>query len=614
MHSKDKGPPKGKTLFMLDYYQRPFLLLHQEVDRIYPNYQEFAVPHSIRNRFWQLVPPGEYSPEKGRAFLSSYLTTVESELAKQIKGLSLAYCLHLYRRLAPGPIGQDLQPRTIGLTRAILEAAIQKYARFQLCNKIAESATVPIKKVLGGLLMVPEFEAERNIVTQSNQLVLTDFTNTDMLDFYELERLAYEIWRTAAALRTTGKGAPLIVCDPPDCFGDDRSPELDFLVTNYDQRLDKSGSSRSASGVVFSDEDEMSAAGFVFLPIYNLGGVTSKDYKELLSKIYRVKLKSNFTYNFVWIPFNLAEYRKAHLPFAASFYGKYGVSLDAVLAVVAALLLRVFYIWQQTGIGAFTKFHQRAYEGPCRKKFILDQITLFIPVACKTLGIHKSAISSEEIKNAIEFWELDVSNRTDIDLAYSGPHHLFLPIQNDQFFIDYAWIFRRLYDLFVGVWMPDQNFKGNALENAIRKGKSILPFKPCRTSAGEERQIDYAVARGSHLVIAECKAVGTSIAFDRGDPQAIKHRTDNVVELALSQIDAKAAWLATHPVGTNYDITAYDYILPVAVSPFVEFIPSQDTRYWVSKDIPRVLTPEEFEHLIDDSAAISNSFNKIPLH
>jgi len=275
---------EAKTLFMMDYYQRPFYLLHQEHAQTFTHY-DFIKPHSIRNRFWQLIPRDEYPSEEGRVYLNSYLNSVEAELAKQMRKLSLAYCLHLYRRLSPGPVGQDQQPRTIGLTRAVLEAAIQKYARFQLCNKIANSATIPIEKVLSGLLMAPEFEAERKIIAQGNQLVLTDFTNIDLLSFYELEKLAYEIWRTAAALRTTGKGAPLIVCDPPDCFIDGRSPELDFLVTNYDQRIDKSGLSHSASGVVFSNENEMSAAGFVFLPIYNLGGVTGKDYKKLLSKM-----------------------------------------------------------------------------------------------------------------------------------------------------------------------------------------------------------------------------------------------------------------------------------------------------------------------------------------
>jgi hypothetical protein len=603
-------------LFMLDYYHRPLLLFHQDISHTHQD--DLTAPHSIRKRFWQLVPDGEYPSEQGRVFLNSYLNSVEDELAKIIRELSLAYCLHLYRRLSPGPVGLDQQPRTIGLTRAVLEAAIQKYARFQLCNKIAESAIVPIEEVFGGLIMAPEFEVEREIIARGNQLVLTDFTSKDLLAFYDLEKLAYEIWRTSAALRTIGKGASLIVCDPPESFGDGRSQELDFLVTNYDKRLDNSDLSQSAAGIVFYNSSALSAAGCTLLPIYNVGGVagkvTSKDYREFLSKLYRVRLKSDITYNFVWGFFNLREYRKAHLPFATPFYEKYRVSLDAVLVIVAALLSRVLYIWQHDGISAFTRFHQRAYEGPCHKQFILDEIGHFIPVACKILEIDKSLITSDSIKDAMRFWELDTSKQVDIDLSYSGPHYLFLPIQKDQLFIDYAWIFRRLHDLFVGVWIFDQNFKGDALESRVRKGKSILPTKPCIANTGEKRQIDYAATCGSHLVIAECKAVGMSIAFDRGDPSSIKHRIDNVVELSLSQVDEKAHWLATHPIGRNYNIAEYDYILPIAISPFVEFIPSQDIRYWVTKDLPRVLTPEEFDKLLDDIHSVTRAFNKVSLH
>ena len=601
---------KGTAFLMLDYYQRPLHLLHQEAGR---NYRGLAIPHPIRNRFWQFVPHGQYPSEEGRVFLKSYTRSVEAELASLIGKLSLAYCLHLYRRLAPGPVGIDRQPRTIGLTRAVLEAAIQKYARFQLCNKIAESSTIPLDKVLGGLLMAPEFEFERKIVAQANQLVLTDFSSIDLGAFYDLERLAYEIWRTAAALRTIGKGAPLIVDDPPECFVDGRSSELSFLVTKYDQRIDRSQSPHSAPGVVFSDASESSAAGCVFIPTYNIGGVTTSDIKELFSKLYRVRIESDITFNFAWFPFNLKEYRKAHVPFASAFYEKYEVSLDAVLAIVAALSFRVFYSWQQTRGTSLFRYWQRAYEGPCPRQSILEEIIQGIPAACETMGIRKTAISCREIESAVRFWELDMSNPRNIDLSYSGPHYVFLPVKDGHVFIDYAWIHRRLHDLFVGIRIRDQHFKGSSLESMISKAKSALPTKPCRADTGERRQIDYAVACGSHLVIAECKAVGMSIAFDRGEPQAIEYRTNNVIERGLSEVDDKARWLATHPVGTNYDVTKYEYVLPVAISPFVEFIPSQDTRYWVSKDVPRVLTPTEFENLLKDVPTIKNAFNRVSL-
>jgi len=68
-----------------------------------------------------------------------------------------------------------------------------------------------------------------------------------------------------------------------------------------------------------------------------------------------------------------------------------------------------------------------------------------------------------------------------------------------------------------------------------------------------------------------------------------------------------------NPVGTNYDISSYDYILPVGVSPFVEFIPSKDKRYWISDTIPRVLTVKEFNDLINDKSTITNTYNKVQI-
>ena len=593
---------------LLDYYQRPFYLMHQNIKQ---SQEALVSPHPIRNRFWKLIPDDIYDKAKARELLNSYLVSVESELSRYIKQYSLAYCLHLYRRLSPGPIGRDRQPATIGLTRAVLEAAFQKYARFSLCEKIAESESIPINEVLGGLLINEEFEIERNIIAQGNQLVLTNFTSIDLQHKYELESLAYEIWRTAAALRTIGKGAPLVVCGPPDSFHDERSDDLDFLVINYDQR--QSSLSHTATGVEFSNLNDLESTGGVLLPLYNLGKVTAKDYEKLLLSMFKIKFPSEFTFNFVWFPFNLRNYRNTHLPFAAPFKEKYGISLDAVLAVIAAILIRILLIWSNFGISAFTKFHQRAYEGPINYELLIDEINHCIPHACVLLKIEESSISSNDVLSAFKFWELNETKRDDIGLSYSGPHNLFLPIQSNKYIIDYAWIHRRLYDLFLGVQIPDQNFKGDALEKAVKKHPSVLPINSCKASNGEERQVDYAFSVGKYLIIAECKVVWKSIGFDRGDPDSIKHRTDNVVELSISQADEKASWLALNPVGTNYDISPYDYILPVGVSPFVEFIPSRDTRYWISDTIPRVLTVKEFHDLADDKSSITNAYNKVKI-
>jgi hypothetical protein len=133
-----------------DYYQRPFQLFHHELRKL--GYRS-DFPHPIRKRFWQLLPYRDYLPLEGRVFLLQYIRSVEDELKSLIEKNSVAYWLHLYRRLSPGPIGADKHPHTIGLVRATLEAAIQKYALLKPCDRVGITSDVPVSSVFGGLLL-----------------------------------------------------------------------------------------------------------------------------------------------------------------------------------------------------------------------------------------------------------------------------------------------------------------------------------------------------------------------------------------------------------------------------------------------------------------------------
>lgn len=604
----EKGQSPSPTYIILEYYQRPFALLHS--DPAFDDSDSF-LPHPIRKSYWQFIQPGIYSTALAREYLKGYISAVESHLKNYLKNLSIAYCIHLYRRLSPGPIGKNNQPATISLTRGILEAAIQKYATFQLCDKIAHSAEVSIDKVLGGLLMSPEFENERKALKEADQLVLTNFTISDLIDFYNSEKLAYEIWKASAVLRAFGKGAPLFVDNHHDeYFGDARSDELDSLLKSYDSRIGGSGVSETSSGVVYTDWREDSI-GCVMLPVYNIGKETARDLKDYFSKALKVNINDDFTPNFLWVPMNLRQYRIAHAPFAQAFYQKHNVTLDSVLAIITALSLRVLGQWHHTP-WAFMRDFQRAYTVTDSALFKEGLIEL-LPYACQTLGLDESVITESDFIDALSFWTLNEFKRDEIDLAYSGPHYPFLPIQTENMFINYAWIIRRLFDLFYQVPLNSQHFKGEALEKLINQGTSALPTKPCKLLNGEQKQIDYAHAFHSYLIIAECKAVNMSIGFDRGDPKAIKFRTENVVERALTEVDDKASWLAKHPNGSNYNLEDYTHIIPIAISPFVEFIPSKDRRYWLTNDIPRVLTPREFKDFLEEPPAVADVFNSVSI-
>jgi hypothetical protein len=104
---------------------------------------------------------------------------------------------------------------------------------------------------------------------------------------------------------------------------------------------------------------------------------------------------------------------------------------------------------------------------------------------------------------------------------------------------------------------------------------------------GSSSQFDAAFRMDQILVIVECKAAGTSLSFERGDPSAVNHRLSKVHE-GVTDVDEKTNWPSTRPVGKNYDVSAFDKILPIVVTPFVEFIPTLETKYWISDRLPRV--------------------------
>jgi len=224
---KRKGTRKKPSLY-LEYYQPVFHLLNQELLRISPTFHQ---PHEKRNSYWHIVPSGIYPSLSAKDLVEQYLNVVEKELARLIGQHSLGYWLHLYRRLFPGPIGTDTRPGVTGLVRPTLEAAIQKYGRAEPCDGVGISGQVPDEAILNGALMHPQFTGIRKYLREQPQVVLTRFGLMELKGFYEIEKLAYEVWESTAKLRIIGKGAPIIVEHDPVNVYDGRTDELDALVT-----------------------------------------------------------------------------------------------------------------------------------------------------------------------------------------------------------------------------------------------------------------------------------------------------------------------------------------------------------------------------------------------
>lgn len=612
---KQKNLPRKSPLHVLiEYYTPVFFLLHEGLSKI--GYDCTKI-HPIRRSFWQFVLPKHYYGQDAKEILKRYLGILEKELASILQKHSLSYWLHAYRRLYPGPIGQDSRPVVIGIVRAILEAAIQKYGLPVYCDGIGISNQIPENKILDGMLMQRQFADIRRHLKRHPSLVLTRFGLAEMIELYDLERLAYEVWVATANIRAIGKGASLIVVGDQNSFSGVRSDELNQLIDVYDKRNEKADLYRewgeSKTGMVYSAyEDTEPKNRMVFIPTYNLTGVTYESLTEFFKKIFNIELRAQGNPNFVYAPFNLNNYLQAHEPFSEAFEKKYGVSLKSIIGLIGTISYYNFRRWFEASGEKHFHYLGRAYDGPFKKEVIYKELEELFPHSLRYSGLNIRA-EDVDFHSAIKFFELDDEKKENIDLFYPGPHCIFLPVDENSVFVDCAWIFRRLYDLFVGINIPDQNFKGKALENLITKGESVLPEKECKALNKTKKQIDAAFEVNDTLVIAECKAIGTSIAYDRGDPVAIEFRRAKIND-ALRAVDEKAQWLADNPVGTNYDIRSFRRILPIVITPFVEFIPSLDSYYWMTDHLPRVLIPSELEvalqsQLIEEAVmTLTNTF------
>jgi hypothetical protein len=552
----------------------------------------------IRSLYWQFTRRGLYAPLLGQEVVRGYFRVVEAQLANVLKKHSIAYWLHAYRRLSPHSAGPHNEATTISIVRATLEMAVQKYAQFEFCNGIGVSTEVKPEQILRGKLMEEHYAPIRNALASKPQLVLTEFGEQELVELYQCEKLAYEIWRCGAVLRILGKGAWLVVDHSEEpIFFDTRTPELDRLVSIYDRRSGVGGT--SATGTTFpTGQGSWEASGAALIPYYNVKHA-GKDEVSRAFEYFKIRLVSEFIPNFLWGIFNLRGYYKAHLPFRESFLAKHNVTLDSVVVVLAAFLWRVVVLWQEDQ-RAIMHFWQRAYEGPAKRDDVRQTAKDFVPLALHVLE-SDVPIASIDVDKAIEFLELREDNRAVIDLLVASPQRVFLPAGGGRVFVDLAWVARILYNLYFALNPADGNFKGDALESVVTEGKSVLPTKPCISKTGEKRQVDASFDAGATLVIAECRAKARSFGIEKGDPAAYALRAELVAK-ALQDADEKAAWLKANPVGRNYDVSRFKQILPIGVTPFGEYIHTLDPHFWLTEDLPRVITPEELRQILDDGS------------
>jgi hypothetical protein len=488
---------------------------------------------------------------------------------------------------------------TIGVTRGIFDAAVQKYGRNNLCNKIVQSLDVSETEILGGELMTDD---RLNVTIRENlrkesQLVLTDFNIDDLKLYYELEMCAFEYFKTIAIRRAVGKGSLLLVNFDSELFQENRVGNLVQQIAIYDKRLNSAEMISSATATVYKKKI-LSESGIILLPQYNIENRRLSDFEPILKAmdIELHELSKDISTNFLWKSVNLSAYYERHKLFGDAFQRKNAVSLTDLIATIGSLSFMAVNCWVAS-IGSFMQFWQRGYNGPGDISEVLSSIREGLPHSISHLSLDIRA-EDVDVEKIVSFLSHGMRAVGKISLCPSGPFTVFLPAGGNRVFIDYAMIMEILYNLFHGIEIQDQSFKGKFLEDYVKSVRPVLP-QICKLDKARKKEIDNSFGVGSLLVIVECKCNSMSLSFLRGDLEAVNYR-NNKIEAALYQVDEKAAWLSKNPVGKNYDIRQYKKILPIAVTPFVEYVHSLNRRYWLSEELPRVLIPNELNRILSD--------------
>jgi hypothetical protein len=330
---------------------------------------------------------------------------------------------------------------------------------------------------------------------------------------------------------------------------------------------------------------------------------------EMYLRQKRVRTKTYVTRNFNCIPVNIVGYFRAHQPLSKAFAEKYGFELQDCLSVLAAINFLPITISERSYPQRILRVESRGYEGMFSIASLKEWIIGLAGAVAKQFGEEPSD-QTGRYEPIIDWLTLKDGERSSIDLFYAGPHSALLPVtigDNDtQYFVDFCWLYRRLYDLFLGVSVSDNNFKGDALEASTQNRQMPLHSGTLISEDGTKRQVDASFAVGSRIFIVECRATSRSIGFEKGHPAALQQHRDKV-DKCLRDIDEKAQWLSVRPKGRNYDITKFDEVVPVAVMPFVSFIHSKFEWYWLRQNTPRVLTPASLRSVlgeIDDGVSL----------
>jgi hypothetical protein len=604
---------------MLEYYEPTLNRLHSTKGaEIEAALLQAAL--CIRSQYFKTYSVGVVlSGLAGHKVLRGYLGTVEAELARILGKHTVAFWIHLYRRIAPrlhGGHGDKTDPTTARLVRDHLECAIAKFGCLKESGDIRRSIGLSATVVLGGrflrdLKLIIKNQRERDAfvrsVLEKDQFVLVEFGLSDLIAMYRAEGLAYEYWLTTAKLRTVGKGASLIL--EPDGWAYRQDESLQRLIESFDRRIEIGGGFATRIGTLVGRETESAAkTKRIFAPIYNAVG-EQPDW--VFEDLGLRSATGRPVVNFLAVLLNATGFLDTHEFLAVDFEQRNGYSLEYFLLVVAALSWRVVLPERQLldAVGGNRRASALALLNALRRAYVMvhadpesiqRSILWYLESA---LDCNRETLGriSPLLPRILADLTLTEAMQGRIALWTRGPRFPLIPGSQGTL-IDSQGMIHLLHNLFVGFRPSHQALqeRGIGFEEHLRRelaARGVSLQQRSYTFSTGPREIDAAVRRGSTLWLVEAHSMERPLEFEIGTPRIIESRNERF-DLKLKSAQSIQRQLEESPTGENYDVRWAEKIEHVVVSPFVEWIWSEDPRLWINADVPRILTPAELFKLI----------------
>ncbi|KQC13900.1 MAG: hypothetical protein APR63_07020 [Desulfuromonas sp. SDB] len=249
-----------------------------------------------------------------------------------------------------------------------------------------------------------------------------------------------------------------------------------------------------------------------------------------------------------------------------------------------------------------------------------------------SLGKTSSKGDWESLKSVIEDIKWNEIQYKNLNILRYSPINLILPIDKNIWLIDWSLMLHVILDLtksYGRIFGTVAILKGFELERTLSEyfksnfqtlGISLWWLgqgakNKIRFHAGGVRDIDIGIIVDDHLLILEVKAYsGRWDLYLNPDPNMLKKRWEKKIKPAINQVDTLSERLSIEIEGKNFKIPCdVRWVVPIVCSPFVEWIPSYNQKWWLYKNIPRVCTPDEIFEIIEQIKKGNSPNYKLPV-